>query len=67
MPTKEGLPAANIAVRLSDSFYPIGEGISEYGIEVVEIPRAGLSVNETSSKVGSIDRRAVGEGFPELR
>ncbi len=66
MPTEKGLPAANVTVGLSNSFYLLRQGVSQRGVKFVEVPASCLLVHEGSGQICSVEWRRVGDCFPEL-
>jgi hypothetical protein len=66
VPTKEGLPGTNITVRFCNSLHFFRKGILQQRIQSVEVPCFSILVHQSTSQIGTIYRRRVCDGFPEL-
>ena len=55
VPTEKGLPGANIAVRFSNSLYPVWHRVFQKRIEGVHIPTSSRLIHQRASEVRSVN------------
>lgn len=66
VPTEKGLPGANIAVRFSNSLYPVWHRVFQKRIKGVHVPTSGCLVHQRTCEVCSVNGRGICDCLPKL-